>query len=329
LSGFFIGSTTDFRRKVESNMVQKHQPIVLAAIQNLDIPVLQNIVQIIQGQKHITRKQHKFIRILNHSISSRDPVDQQKLLDLINSDNSLIGSQPLIGGFHFQLSHLIINDNAKYFNVDGLDLICLNLTDTASDPVVLFFLGNMSQIENMFSFYLDLYKSIGFGFCAFNYRGYGNSKNSHISVPAIAKDSEVIYRFLRDTLGLSNIGIHGVSMGGYPAVYVGSKYHTELKFVVAEKTYKSTELVAEKRFGSQLGQWLVILTGQNTGNMLPLWRGISCKKILIYAESDEVILGDARLIDDETEMVITIENGRHGNFISDEDLIEFKEFLVI
>jgi hypothetical protein len=327
LSGFLIGSTFEFRHRVESEFMQIHKPVAIDAIRNQDIPVIQNIIKVILGQKHITSKQYKLLANLKSFISSSDSHNQEKLLELIEQDKYLKGSQPIIGGFQYQLSHLIINENAEYFNVNGLDLICFNIRDN-TDPVVLFFLGNMSQIENMFSFYLDLYKSIGYGFCAFNYRGYGNSKNSHISVPAIAKDADIIYLFLRDTLGLSNIGIHGVSMGGYPAVSVGSKYHTELKFVVAEKTYKSTELVAEKKFGSQLGAWLVILTGQNTGNMLPLWREISCKKILIYAESDEVIIGDARLIDDETENVIVIEQGLHGDYISDVDMSNMKKLLV-
>jgi alpha/beta hydrolase fold len=333
ISQFLVGTTTSHRQSVESNMINSHTSELLTAIQNKDLPQVSDTLQILSNQRILSKDQLRLNDNLKRFIAHPDDSQMQsKLTDILvrAQMRKTFRINPLFGGFYYRLSHLRLKHGAKYYNVGGLDLLCFNTEDRSdSIQVVLYFYGNGSYIEDVDWYTVNLYKSIGYGFCAFNYRGFGNSTKPNPSITAIAEDAEIVYLYIRDTLKIMNIGIHGLSMGGHPAVSVGSKYHKELKFVVADKTFRSSEAVAvEKLGGSKIGRWLMKWTGQSTGDKLELWRNIECKKILIYSEIDEMIVGDARLIDStSTVNLFEIKQGKHSSNLNEADVQKFKDIL--
>jgi fermentation-respiration switch protein FrsA (DUF1100 family) len=53
-----------------------------------------------------------------------------------------------------------------------------------------------------------------------NYSGYGGSKGTP-SPKGIIKDAQLIITYLRNTQSFQNIGVHGESLGGMVASFLG------------------------------------------------------------------------------------------------------------
>ena len=53
----------------------------------------------------------------------------------------------------------------------------------------------------------------------------------------IKKDGEAVVGFLRETLGVEKIGVHGESLGGCIATYLAWK--CDLDFLFADRTFSS------------------------------------------------------------------------------------------
>jgi Serine aminopeptidase, S33 len=310
-------------------MVEMFTRKLLDAVVNFDIETLKEAAICLKKQKFCTTDQMELVKSLERYAKFKEPSAKHEIVETITkeAERYFRGSRrfPLYGGFDYKLAYMQNVQGNQCYTTDGLDLVCC--MPEGFNKIVLFFHGNGSYIEEIDQFYVDLYKSMGYGFCAFNYRGYGNSRKGNISIPILAKDAETVYLFLRDSLGIKNIGIHGLSMGGFPAVRLGSRYHQELQFVVAEKTFRSTEMVAGKTLGNFLGDLLMRFTGQGTGDLLYLWRQIKCKKVLTYSECDEVIVGDARLIDDQCPNLFVYKNGSHTATIDDRSIRRLKEII--
>lgn len=92
------------------------------------------------------------------------------------------------------------------------------------------------------SIWIEFYLNFGINVVLWNYRGYGASTG----VPSptnLIKDVEVVYQWARDkTLTAVNgqkdikIGVHGTSMGGVPASYLGRTGAVDFLFL--DRTFK-------------------------------------------------------------------------------------------
>lgn len=78
--------------------------------------------------------------------------------------------------------------------------------------------------------WVECYLSLGINVALWNYRGYGES-NGFSSISNIQTDSEAVIDHLRTKYHFTNIGVHGINLGGIPASYLYSKNKINFCFV--------------------------------------------------------------------------------------------------
>ena len=122
-----------------------------------------------------------------------------------------------------------------------------------------------------------------------NYRGYGRS-NGHPSPKHLTKDSDVILKYLKETMGLRGfIGVYGRSLGGIVTTYLADK----VEMIIADRTFCNFKKLAVRKFYSSLSEYLFKFTSCNwsaNNDLNLLHKGVhTCYKVVIVDKEDEVI----------------------------------------
>ena len=84
--------------------------------------------------------------------------------------------------------------------------------------------------------WLEFYSELGVSIVLWNYRGYGRSQGSP-TIPKLCRDGEVLINYLRTCAGVTQIVVHGESLGGSIAAHVATKCKCEM--LVADRTFAS------------------------------------------------------------------------------------------
>lgn len=135
-------------------------------------------------------------------------------------------------------------------NVQLLDLesdgkIAMRYTEPAA-PGGLVFLHCHGNAENLrtLEWRQEMFRLRGYGFCAFDYEGYGRSSGKP-SESAVFRDVLRVWKFLTEEKNISpgRIVIHGFSLGTGAASYLGSRVKGA-RALILEAPFTSTYAVA-------------------------------------------------------------------------------------
>lgn len=155
-------------------------------------------------------------------------------------------------------------------------------------PCILWCNPNAGYYETMVyeSHWLDFYLSQGCNVFAFNYSGFGRS-TGHPTPAALANTGDAIIEFLR-LRGVTQIGVHGRSIGGIVACHLASKHPDLVKLLIADRTFSTLALVAKFLMGSWAVKGLSISAtwAENTAS----YYKAKCYKVMIHDPKDAVIL---------------------------------------
>lgn len=129
--------------------------------------------------------------------------------------------------------------------LEGGGRVALRFTDPAS-PDGLVFLHCHGNAENLrtLSWRQEMFRSRGYGFCAFDYEGYGRSSGKP-SEAGVQRDVLRIWRYLTEEKKIApeRIVIHGFSLGTGAASFLASKV-SKAKALILEAPFTSTYAVA-------------------------------------------------------------------------------------
>lgn len=160
-------------------------------------------------------------------------------------------------------------------------------TPAFSGPTMIWCNPNAGYYETMVyeSHWLDLYLRQGCNVFLFNYSGFGRS-SGHPTPSALAADGDAIVEFLKKR-GVTQIGIHGRSIGGICACYVAHRHPDVIKVLVADRTFSSLGRVAKFTFGN----WAVkgLSLSATWAENFQKFEKARCHKILICDPKDATI----------------------------------------
>jgi hypothetical protein len=105
--------------------------------------------------------------------------------------------------------------------------------------------GMCSEFYSFATGIFDFYINHNFSVFLWNYEGYGY-ESGYPNLKNIKTRSEYVMNKLLQ-MGFKNIGVHGVSMGGYVASHLSGKY-SNLSFVIMDRTFSSIRKVIENGF---------------------------------------------------------------------------------
>ena len=197
---------------------------------------------------------------------------------------------PLLGSLGYMRSQIRTLLTATTFLVeDRLD--CMLYNPKNSDKVVLFCNPNAGYFETV-AFqpdWLDIYSSMGYAFCSWNYRGFGRSLGS-ASVSSLPGDAAAALRHLKEQCGFKRIGVHGRSIGGVCAASLGMS--GGLEFVVADRSFTSLGHAAKELLGwpAFSALWFA---GESGPDLSVQWLQISSPAKLILWDPEDEIVADA------------------------------------
>jgi len=86
--------------------------------------------------------------------------------------------------------------------------------------------------------WVDYYLDNGINVFVWNYRGYGDSTGK-VNFRNMQTDAVLVVQHLRKELKFSNIGVHGISLGGIVACYLARYFHilSNLKSLIINNYY--------------------------------------------------------------------------------------------
>jgi hypothetical protein len=134
--------------------------------------------------------------------------------------------------------------------------------------------------------WLEFYLSCGVNVFMWNYRGYGRSMGRP-SPKSLQKDAEVIVKYLKQSRGVSKLGVHGESLGGCIASHVANT--CKLDFVFADRSLTSLADVAKYNFGWLAQVLFFFFTPDWRLNAAEKFIGADCFKIISADPKDSVI----------------------------------------
>lgn len=127
-----------------------------------------------------------------------------------------------------------------------------DITDTQAfaGPTMIWCNPNAGYYETMVyeSHWLDLYLAQGLNVFLFNYSGFGRS-TGHPSPTALASDGDAVIEFLKRR-GVTQIGVHGRSIGGICACHLAQSHPDVVKILIADRTMSTLAEVAKYTFGN-------------------------------------------------------------------------------
>ena len=110
--------------------------------------------------------------------------------------------------------------------------------DYIANSTILFFYGNSALYEYFYIQQGDIkyYTNRNINIVFYNYRGYGDTPGD-ANPYTQRKDGEAVIDYLRNTLGIKKLGLHGHSIGGLSAVLLANRKKVEL--LIADRTFSS------------------------------------------------------------------------------------------
>lgn len=135
-----------------------------------------------------------------------------------------------------EFNHVKISVTSKV-SLDGLELLYPDSTRW-----VIFFLGQGQLYERHLPALKELSERTGSNVLCFNWRGLGKSTGRPVSSASLVQDGLAVVDFLK-AKGVTDIVVHGHSLGGGPAAAVGVK-RPSIK-VVLDRTFDKLSSVAE------------------------------------------------------------------------------------
>ena len=78
--------------------------------------------------------------------------------------------------------------------------------------------------------WIEYYLSWGLNVILYNYRGYSES-NGFSTISNIQTDAEEVVEYIKNKYNFSNVGVHGINLGGIPASYLCSQNKVNFCFV--------------------------------------------------------------------------------------------------
>lgn len=118
-------------------------------------------------------------------------------------------------------------------------------------PVILYLHGNAANITYR-KYAIDLSKRVNCNMFLLDYRGYGRSRpDFKPTVKSIMEDAEEAYEWLQTKYPDNKIIVWGESLGGAPAVHIGTKYNC--RSLVLFSTFSSISDLAKFYIGGAWG----------------------------------------------------------------------------
>ncbi len=111
-----------------------------------------------------------------------------------------------------------IRDSAAFFN----STLLTTGNNGNREKGVMIICGPNAAPYEIFSYtdkWVDYYLDNGINVFVWNYRGYGDSTGK-VNFENMRSDSELIVHHLKKELKFSNIGVHGISLGGIAACHL-------------------------------------------------------------------------------------------------------------
>mmetsp|Transcript_5512 Transcript_5512/g.5241 ORF Transcript_5512/g.5241 Transcript_5512/m.5241 type:complete len:155 (+) Transcript_5512:105-569(+) len=98
--------------------------------------------------------------------------------------------------------------------------------------------------------WVEFYRHLGINLFLWNYRSFGRSTGSP-STKKIYEDAELIVEYLRNERGTTQkLGVHGQSLGGPVAAYLGRNCNMDFLFV--DRSFSEIDRVVETSYGKFL-----------------------------------------------------------------------------
>lgn len=92
------------------------------------------------------------------------------------------------------------------------------------------------ELSAYYDKWIEYYLSWGLNVILYNYRGYSES-NGYSTISNMQTDSEEIVEYIKKKYGFTNIGVHGINLGGIPASYLCSI--NKVNFCFVDRTFGS------------------------------------------------------------------------------------------
>lgn len=86
------------------------------------------------------------------------------------------------------------------------------------------------ELSTYYDNWIEYYLSWGINIVLYNYRGYSES-NGFSTISNMKTDAEEIIEYIKQKYHFTNIGVHGINLGGIPASYLCSKNKVNFCFV--------------------------------------------------------------------------------------------------
>lgn len=165
---------------------------------------------------------------------------------------------------------------------DGEKLEAWTWEGLKEKPVIVFFHGNAGNLEDRFGMF-QMFKKLGFGFIALDYRGYGNSTGSP-TYHSLITDALLVLDHTSSERHFAErkVVLYGESLGTGIATEAATKRSVD--GVVLQSPYTSIADAAKDRF-----PWLpidLLLTERFTN--VPQIAHINAPLLVLHGESDEL-----------------------------------------
>lgn len=201
----------------------------------------------------------------------------------------------LLGTDNYMRVDLLRRFKCEQFWIDGVNgakLDCVWISGfgaSESGPAIVFCNPNAAYYE--FSFFqtdwIELYVSAGVNLIMWNYRGYGRSTGK-AELKYMKLDGENLIDYIRNHKRSKIIGVHGESLGGTIATYLGSA--AKLDFVFADRTFASLSHVAKFNYG-KLAEFVFKAVGPEDSNSVKDFIKISCPK-LVSCDCNDIMINN-------------------------------------
>ncbi|OMJ74421.1 hypothetical protein SteCoe_26637 [Stentor coeruleus] len=211
------------------------------------------------------------------------------------SNRGVIRGGFLLGTDNYMRVDLLRRFKCEQFWIDGMNgakLDCVWISGfgaVENGPVIVFCNPNAAYYE--FSFFqtdwIELYVSAGVNLVMWNYRGYGRSTGKS-ELKYMKLDGENLIDYIRTHKKCKIIGVHGESLGGAIATYLG--YVAKLDFVFADRTFTSLSHVAKFNFGG-LAEFAFKVAGPEDSNSVKDFTQISCPK-LVSCDCNDIMINN-------------------------------------
>lgn len=194
---------------------------------------------------------------------------------------------------------------------DGVSLNCLHFDKNAGKGVILYLHGNRGHIARCIR-QAQMFSGNGYSVFMPDYRGYGKSDGTIISLQQLYDDVQKVYDHLRESYDESDIVVVGYSIGSGMASYLAA--HNNPARLVLIAPYNSISDVISRRY------WVFpdVILKYDLNNDQHLMT-VRCPIQLFHGDSDEVIPTDSsenlsKIKPTQTELHI-LENTSHRRSI--------------